>query len=115
MSKELTRRGLFARIGALAVVGPAALTASTTGAGATQTEVDVFFAAGFNYCQAEKLGMYWQMSAWDAKANGGAKIMRGEIGYLRQAIDEAARQYNCSTTGFNYRDSGTLAEFWKHA
>jgi hypothetical protein len=115
MNSEITRRGLFARAGAMALAAPALLAAGTTGARASQEEVDVFFNSGFNYCQAEKLGMYWNMSTWDAKANGGAKIMRGDIKYLRQAIRKAARRFNCSTTGFNYRDSETIAEFWKHA
>lgn len=115
MSMEITRRGFFAKAGAVALVGPAAIIASATSAGATQEEVETFFNAGFNYCQAEKLGMYWNMSTWDAKANGGAKILRGETKYLRQAIRKAAKRFNCSTTGFNYRDSEQLAEFWKHA
>jgi hypothetical protein len=115
MSTEITRRSFFARAGAVAVLAPAALASGTTLSHASQEEVDVFFNAGFNYCQAEKLGMYWNMSTWDAKANGGAKIMRGEERYLRQAIRKAAKRFNCSTTGFNYRDSDTIAEFWKHA
>jgi hypothetical protein len=115
MSTDMTRRGLFARAGAMALAGSAVLAATGSVARASQEEVDAFFREGFNYCQAEKLGMYWQMSTWDAKANGGAKILRGEKKFLRQAIRKAARQFNCTTTGFNYRDSETLAEFWKHA
>jgi hypothetical protein len=115
MSMEMTRRGLFARAGALALAGPALIAAGTAGVHASEAEANAFFNAGFNYCQAEKLGMYWKMSTWDAKVNGGAKIMRGETKYLRQAIRKAAKRFNCSNTGFNYRDSETLAEFWKHA
>jgi hypothetical protein len=115
MSMDMTRRSFFFRAGAVAVLAPAALAGGTTLSHASQEEVDTFFNSGFNYCQAEKLGMYWQMSTWDAKANGGAKIMRGEIKYLRQAIRKAAKRFNCSTTGFNYRDSDSVAEFWKHA
>ncbi|MBX9456228.1 MAG: hypothetical protein KL863_09525 [Rhizobium sp.] len=114
MSTEITRRGLLARAGALAVAGPAALAAGTIGARAQDAEVNAFFAAGYDYCQAEKLGQYWSMSPWDAKINGGAKILRGEAKFLRQAARKAAKRFGCST-GFNYRDSDTLAEFWKNA
>jgi hypothetical protein len=114
MTTEMTRRGLFARAGALALAGPMALAAGTTIAQATDEEVDAFFNKGFNFCQAEKLGMYWGMSPYDAKANAGAKILRGDIKYLRQAIRKAAKRFDC-TTGFNYKDSDSVAEFWKHA
>ena len=114
MTTGLTRRSLFARAGAVALLGPAAVAGSVAKARATDAEVDAFFNAGFNYCQAEKLGQYWQMDTYAAKANAGAKIMRGETKYLRQAIRKAAKRYNC-TVGFNYKDSDTLAEFWKHA
>jgi hypothetical protein len=85
MTTEMTRRGLFARAGALALAGPMALAAGTTIAQATDEEVDAFFNKGFN-----------------------------DIKYLRQAIRKAAKRFDC-TTGFNYKDSDSVAEFWKHA
>lgn len=114
MSMEIARRGLFARAGALSLAGPAVLATSTIGAQAQEAEVNAFFAAGHDYCNAEKLGQLWGLTPWDAKVSGGTKILRGEVKYVRQQLRKAARRYSC-TTGFNYRDSETLAEFWKHA
>lgn len=70
-----------------------------------------FWNAGYAYCDAEKLGQYWQMSTYDAKLNAGYKILIGDQQYLDQAIAIAMRSYGCPN-GFNFDDSTKLADLW---
>ena len=115
MTTELTRRGLFKRAGAMALLAPAVLTATVAPAIASDEEIDAFFNAGFNDCEADKLRQYWQVGYREAKEMAGAKILRGDKKFLRQAIRKASRQFSCESTGFNYKDSDAVAEFWKHS
>lgn len=114
MSGKLTRRALMTRIGAAVVAGPAIATAFVRSASADEMERGAFFGAGFGYCDAEVLSQYWQMDIDAAKANAGAKILRGEKKFLRQAIRKANKSFSCST-GINYNDSDGVADLWKSA
>lgn len=70
-----------------------------------------FWNAGYSYCDAEKLGQYWQMSTYDAKLNAGLKILEGYQSILNEAIDIAIQSYGCPN-GFNFDDSKSVAALW---
>lgn len=70
-----------------------------------------FWNAGYSYCDAEKLGQYWQMSTYEAKLNAGLKILEGYQSILNEAIDIAIQSYGCPN-GFNFDDSKSLAALW---
>ena len=114
MPGQLTRRTLLTRAAAAVLAAPAIATGFAHQAAADEMELGAFFGAGFGYCDAEVLSQYWEMDIDSAKANAGAKILRGEKRILRQAIKKANRRFSCST-GFNYNDSDSVADLWKSA
>ena len=78
----------------------------------SQSQMEMaFWDAGYSYCDAEKLGQYWQMATYDAKLNAGLKILEGGQVYLDQALQIAMQSYGCPN-GFNFDDSTSLAALW---
>lgn len=127
---QFTRRSLLAHAGAAALFAPSLLSLTAQSARASDEEVDAFFNEGFQYCDADVLSQYWQMDLISAKANAGAKILRGEKKFLKQAIKAAKKNYTCSTSsndnqsdadptqaffdaGFSYCDAEVLSNYWQ--
>lgn len=111
-----TPRSMLSRIAAAFLmtssmtVAAVSLTQSAYAYTAAQQEA-AFWKAGYAYCDAEKLGQYWGMSAYDAKLNAGYKILIGDQRYLDEAIMTAMQSYTCPN-GFNFDDSTNVAELW---
>ena len=111
-----TSRGMLARIAAAFLmtssmtVAAVTLTQSAYAYSQAQQEA-AFWKAGYAYCDAEKLGQYWGMSAYEAKLNAGNKILIGDQRYLDEALEYAVQRYTCPN-GFNFDDSKDVAALW---
>lgn len=77
-----------------------------------QDYAEQFFAAGYTFCDAEKLGYFWGISQYDAKVQAGYKIWVGDQAVLDQVLAQAISQFHCPNNAFNMDDATKLAELW---
>ena len=86
---------------------------------------NLFFRAGYGYCDARKLSKVLQVSIYEAKVMGGQKLHAGNHGLLRSQWRRGVRifqryGFTCGssslqddTVRYSYNDAGKISALWK--
>jgi len=85
-----------------------------------QTALDAFWEGQYTYCDAKVLASYWGQSIFETKARAGEKLLRGELGVVKDQLSLARNQAQkkgeptCSfhEEGYTYDDAELLAQSW---